>query len=362
MVLELITFSVYLFGLINVAFNRRSVISMILFLAMLMIIMGGNTTNPDSLNYEYFYNGLFTDSVEPGFRLLMSFGHILHLDYKQFRLFICVIALFLMWIGIQRMVSTLSYKVYILYFIYPFFIDIIQLRNFIMMSILVLATSFLKKKSMRNELIFITLTGIGATIQILGAVYLSVILLYQFDKQDKWKKIILILTATITIASVTPFVQNLLSFIIADNTVGIFDKMSNYSISIVRHGYYIFWIADYLLLGCVIYLRKHTSEKNDFVKYQLQTAIYSVIVLTTFFLPLYTIDLSFDRAFRNIIPLIIVEELLSFSMLKDKKGEKFAKNIILILTILALTTLFWIDIVPLFGVSYDPFHGNWLIN
>ncbi|MBU7554186.1 EpsG family protein [Pediococcus ethanolidurans] len=364
MILEVIVFSVFIFGLINLAFNRRSLVSSILFSLMLTVVMGGNTINPDALNYEYLYNGLFIDSVEPGYRVLMSLGHLFRLNYNQFRFLICLIALILAWIGLQKMVSTLSYKVYVLYFIYPFFLDVIQLRNFIMMSILIFATSFLKKKNLRSEISFIIIAGIGATIQILGVVYLVAILLYQIDDQDRIKSSILFVMTVVTLISMFPIVQSALSSSILNNAVGLFDKASSYSTRTVQHGYYIYWLADYLLLFIFAYLRKHTSMLIDSDMYNLQSAIYSLTTVSTLFFPLYTIDLSFARAFRNIIPLLIVGELISFEAINKKHriNLNYMKKIVICITLIAFGILFMVDILPLFGVNYEPLHENWLIN
>lgn len=362
MTLEIIAFSVYLFGLINLMFNRRSIVSTLLFLVLLIVVMGGNNLNQDYLNYGNFYSGLALESIEPGFKMLMTFGHLMNLTYDDFRFLICAFSLLLMWAGIQRMTSKMSYKVYILYCIYPFCLDIIQLRNFIMMAILIFATSFLKERKFYNELVFTVLVLVGTTIQTLGIVYLLAVILYRFDKKDHVKVLIIFTMSAATIISMFPFTQSILSNIILNNGIDFFDKADSYSTKIVQNGYVLYLLADYLLLMVFLYIRKHTIDRSSSVEYELQTAVYSMITVATIFFPLYTINLSFNRAFRNVIPLLIINEIVFLPNLRNDRNYVYIKLLIVVATLTALLLLFTLDIFPLFGFDFSIFHANWLIH
>lgn len=354
----IIVVATYVFGLINNLFNRRSMISSVFFLITLIIIMGGNNLNQDYLNYSYLYDGINVDYAGYGYQLLMSVGHTINLNYDQFRLFVCSISLILMWIGFQRMLSALSYKVYLFYFIYPFFIDVIQLRNFIVMSLLIFATSFFKKNNIFSELLFILFILVGAAIQTLSLIYLLAVLIYRFDSDDKIKELILIVMLILTILSTLPFVQNFLSNLILNSSIGLLQRASTYSVKVVRHGFYLYWLSDYLLVGCFIYLRKYSLIDTKSNAYKIETAIYSIMTVASLLFPFYTIDLSFHRAFRNVIPLIIVGEIIFFS---KKNGNSRVKYVVMFVSIMAIGILFMNDTLSLFGVSYDPFYANWLL-
>lgn len=360
MSLGFVAFYVFCFGLINGTLKRRSVVSSLLFLVTLIIIMGGNTLNQDALTYEYIYN-IDNSSVEPGFRFLMSIGHLFNLDFEHFKLWVCAIALSLMWIGLERMNSGRSYIIYLFYFIYPFFMDIIQFRNFLSLSLLIFGVSFLNNKKWTNELVFIIVLFFSSTIQIIGIIYTLAILLYRFDSNDKIKKIVILTMLSLTIFSILPSVQTALSQIVSSYGSGIFAKAGDYSEKVVHFGYFAYWIADLLLLASFIYCKqKFTDIKNDKLN-NLIRAIYAIATVATLFFPFYTIDLSFHRVFRNVIPLLITGEFLLLKSNKKYNEHFVMKASLLLITIIAIGILYRYDTVSLFGPNYHPLSFNWIV-
>jgi hypothetical protein len=135
-------------NLIGTFFGNKSKIRVIFILVSLWILFGWNTFNPDYYNYLSWYNdvqyssGLFTQGKDFGYNLLMKVTQLIGLEYSGFLIVVSIIGLLLIHSTIKRYAMSDSY-VYLLYFIYPFLLDVVQVRNFIMMSILIYSVRFL---------------------------------------------------------------------------------------------------------------------------------------------------------------------------------------------------------------------------
>ncbi|WP_284036359.1 EpsG family protein [Neobacillus sp. 114] len=130
----------------------------------LLLLFGGNTDNPDRLGYLNNYISLSKGKplydFEFGFQLLNKLGLSLGLSYNILQFTIATIGLLLIVNTIKYYRANISF-VFILYLIYPFFIDVVQIRNFLAMSFIIYGSRFIisTQKNYLKYTIFVLLAS-----------------------------------------------------------------------------------------------------------------------------------------------------------------------------------------------------------
>lgn len=173
---------VYIISLILILLalvKKNSKIVFYMIFVLLIILLGGNTDNPDRFSYMNTYtsiaNGMFVAGYEFGFQMLCKIGSLLGLTYDQFLFIIAFIGVGLIVRTIKLYTSNISY-VLALYFIYPFVWDVVQIRNFLAMSIIVFGSKYIisyKKEYFK----YIICVLIASTIHSSSIIYLSALLI-----------------------------------------------------------------------------------------------------------------------------------------------------------------------------------------
>lgn len=106
------------------------------------IIFGLNFNNPDYFNYKAVYNGNSYILDEPIYLMLCSFFSWLNMDYQ---VFVILLSLFGLGLIAKTIIDYSPYPnlVFCLYLIYPFCIDVVQVRSFLACSIVIYAIRFI---------------------------------------------------------------------------------------------------------------------------------------------------------------------------------------------------------------------------
>ena len=118
----------------SLQFKKKSVGVIVLSILIFSILLGGNNNNPDYWAYEENYRLVQNDNSYFGFDFLwgpfMKIGGYLGLSYNEFLLTASLIAYsFLFYFLFSRMDYRI-HKVLLLYCVYSFFIDVVQVANF----------------------------------------------------------------------------------------------------------------------------------------------------------------------------------------------------------------------------------------
>ena len=326
---------------------------------LLMIIMGGVTSNPDYFNYKDIYVNKF-QGMEIGYSLLMSFSRFLGLSYESFRISITILGFTSLIIGIQKFkIDKLSF--FLIYFIYPFPYDTIQIRNFLLMAILFLAISFFICESniKKKYIYYYVFVLAGFLIQKMGAIYfLFPFFLIIMNSKKLFRKYIIGLIGL----SFIMFYQDF--FIVITNILNIKNDTLLYYLTErkVRYGFFLFWILT-LLIFLSTYIIGRVLEKNKDSNKKIESKILTnFIYFSMIFTPLYTIDLSFWRLMRNAIPIYFVLFLKFISSDSNLIEFKKYKKIINILTFILMLLILFIEnrlllkdtIIPMF------FKNKWI--
>ena len=115
----------------------------------------GNADYPIYLGRFYNYSNTISEITEPLFTNLMSIFNLLKFNYQEFLIIISAIILTIYGIFINKMTKNINF-VLLLYFIFPFSMDVVQLRYTIATTIIIIGFYYLikKDKKERNYKIF----------------------------------------------------------------------------------------------------------------------------------------------------------------------------------------------------------------
>lgn len=132
--------------LISSLIKKKSKIVFFFFFLLLWVIYGFNCSNPDYLNYKYTYDTVLQSTggeiTEPLFLLLAKGFNLMGANYQTFLCVVSFTGLMLIAIRVWKM-SPYPNMVLFLYFIFPFPVDVVQLRFFLAMSLIIYSTKYL---------------------------------------------------------------------------------------------------------------------------------------------------------------------------------------------------------------------------
>lgn len=151
----------------------------------------------DTLAYQNYYNQVnnffnidLNNRFEIGFKYLNLLGGMFGLDYQTFRIISFLIFFLIFLLALQRF-NTNTSKFVATYSIIPFFNDVTQVRNFFMMTLVLLAYSMLNKKDTLHYVSAVLLILMGASIHSTGYLFLIGLVFLKLEV-DQLKKILLL--------------------------------------------------------------------------------------------------------------------------------------------------------------------------
>ena len=268
-------------------------------IAFMWIIISLNYNNPDYNNYLRIYNNpeIISDF---GFSVLCKAFNGLHLSYNCMLGFISSICLLLLYKTFKRMSDKVA-LVTMLYMLYPFFADAIQIRNFIAMSIVLYAMKFINNRHEKKDLIlYIIFVLLASSFHILALVYLALPIINKFS--IKLNILFGVLGSMLILGLI--------------RIVGIyFPRMDEYNDEVVFWKAFIYMLPFIVLfaVGEGLYLnnkRLEYSMNRFFVKSQIYLFMYNILLF---------VNLNYHRIFRNFIPILDVGYAELFQSKLSKK-------------------------------------------
>ena len=198
--------------------NRVVLYSTTLIMALLF---GGIYNCSDDGMYQMMYNYIkvngftFYSTTEIGFTFFVYLCTKVGLSYKLFRTLIAIIGLLLM----QKTVLDFSKKyslVFILYFIYPYMLDVIQIRNFLAASIVIFSIRFLIKNTRKGDLQYLVGILIAVSIHYMAVFFIPFIFFKRYSV-NRLAKIALYIVPVLCVLTSTPIIPNIVSSIVGEN-------------------------------------------------------------------------------------------------------------------------------------------------
>jgi len=170
-------------------FNELEFPFLIFLFFILWFLFAFNTENPDKKNYVFFFYALkklkYYAGLEPGFVFFIKITHKIGFEYQQFILLYSFIGLSLLFNFIVRY-SKRPTAVILLFVLYPYFFQIVQIRYFFASCISIWGCHFLidKKGHYNLKYIFsIVVAGLFHISSVLYLVFLLVNLNYRYLKK-----------------------------------------------------------------------------------------------------------------------------------------------------------------------------------
>lgn len=348
--------------------NRITFEAIFLFAFLFMwILFGWNTGNADYFNYQHIYKSIDLygryKGVEFGYEFVCRIAVAIGLSYNGFLVFYSFIGLSLITSTARKYTNNLSF-VFVLYFIYPFLLDIVQIRNFMSMAIIIYATRYLVADTKKDYIKYIIFVILASTFHV-SAFFYMIFLLVRIKSRKKLTYVTLaILIIGVPLTSLLPYIVNTL-------------HMERYSIYLSFSTSFYAKVLFVVYLGTSIALtyygyRGIRKKKYQLELHELDTKIenqiefaevvmkINIVILVVYVFIL--IDVDFIRLYRNILPL----NYILFSMTKPKnKITKSAKKFVhswCVFAFVTLSSFAFIFLRTYQGVVYAIFKNNSIID
>jgi hypothetical protein len=340
--------------------NKNSIF-LFLLIIFLVTIMGGNSNNPDYDNYEiYYYNYGNVFAPDIGFRFVNIFFRTLGFSYNLYRLMVSILGFYFIYLAARKYAYN-SFLVFILFAIYPFLLDVVQIRNFLMYSIVAYAIIFLEEKKYLKYFFWIV---IASSIHVSAIIYLPIVIFSNLKKNIFLKAYLLFFIIIGIFIGLNRDLLESITTTIFNFLLQFGNRFESYSSIKTRFGYLLYWLIHLSIFLVLRWSKKIVfsdtfliSKKN---KNYVQL-VYNLNLYVMLFLPLYVLEITYFRFTRNILFLNYIVFSLAFSSIKNNLSKK----------ILFITIVFVLSFVYFYVSIYGPhlediiklvFEYNWIIS
>lgn len=333
----MLTLLFFVIWFINIflSFQKKNIKSIIvLSIIFLIILFGGNTLNRDYLNYKTVYDLGDLSIYDIGYQLIGNLCIKLKMSYNSF-LLVLIIPCYASVFYVAYKMKTNFHVFFGLYLTFLVFYDITQVRNFIVVALLTLGTYFIYQK---RYIPFIVIIIIASFFHSIALFYLPMIIIDKIPKTKKlYKHLAIYALSTIFVLKLIVSNSDIIGRIIqlfSNN-----EEVIIYGTSNINFGFLVpitYFAFNILLITysrkILISIGKH-DENSRFIEVCINTLILSMI-----FVPLLTVNLTFDRVFRNfsllyyILAGVIMNELLN----NREKNKKYITSFFGFLVIFSL--------------------------
>lgn len=316
-----------------IKYNGKIFAFLLMFFAWMLY--WGNLKNPDYAGYTYLYDQMKygapiidSRSSEVGYRAVMKLGVLLKLEFSYFIAIITGISYVLIHSTIKEITNEYNY-IYVLYFMFPLMLDIVQIRNFLAMSIFTYSIRFILKGKQQSDIKYILYILLASLFHYSAILYLPFILI---GKKENKKiaygvAIFSVFTSVLIIANdrQIPFMKDVVS-IFYDGTyiLNWFDSKTNW-------GFLLFWFIQVLSFLLIKYSKTlyymNNNKLIDSVKYDFIRKVYLINLMAFMFLPFYLLESTFTRLMRNILLLNYTSFAITAKSMKNK-NDKLSYNMI----------------------------------
>ncbi|WP_040194944.1 EpsG family protein [Clostridium culturomicium] len=323
--------------------SKLITVCMIIFFCILMglnihHISNSGYYNMDFTNYYTLYQGNQTQisgrDIEVGFQFLMLLSNKIGLSYNMFRVLISIIGYTLITVTLKRY-TPYTNLIYILYFIFPFLNDAIQIRNFLSMSIIIYSIRYIIEDKKFNSIKYIFGIFLASTIHISSLFY---ILFLPIKKVNR--KILFGVTtyfAVILVAlAYTDFYLYLVGIITEnDRILRYFDRRTTWGLILVFGILIMFYLTFY-----VMYKRCRT-DTDSLIDTKFMNLLLKMNIIMLSIAPLLVYDFNFIRMYRNILPLNYIVFVHAILSTKNDRKSKILYSFIAVFFVLCLFIIFY---------------------
>lgn len=314
----------------------------ILLLFFIWIILSGNTFNPDTLSYERMYVGN-SGKHEIGFMIICQFGYMAEMTYQEFRIVIYSIILFLLLFFAKRMKADCLW-IFLMYFIYPLFLDGIQIRSALAYAIALIGIMALYSKNEFSVIKFLIPIILAASMHYM-AIFYVIFLFVKIKVNRKSLRNIMggLAFALLIFLYVYPtIVIDIVSF----SSDKVRDNFANHAgIGVV--------VPIFLhILGFYLYEKLYIKLINAGMQDEKFNIHYKINIFMLLLIPFYAFSMNFFRIYRL---MIFANNVFISNKCNLKKGPKLLK---VQLATIGYILLLGILQIYLGGLQEDFFSNN----
>lgn len=284
--------------------SKKNTFVLIITVAFMAIMMGCNTYTTDYPGYEIVYNMEGNQgSFEIGYTLTNRIFKLIGLTYQQFLFVYELCGILIGMIAIKRITDNYHYAL-IMYLMTAVFMDTNQIRNYLAYMLLALALTYLSE---RKKLIYEVLVIIACLFHTSSAPFaLLPLFIWIVNSKKYWMKIYVgIISALCLVIFINgnriPGLLNLMTLFLDK------DKVNAYFTTQTRLGFLLFFFG-YFCLVLIVQISLKEIENSHQMNEKMDAygnVIFSLIMFTSFALPLVMLNSEFLRYFRFcIFPLI----------------------------------------------------------
>ena len=289
---------------------RNRVVTVLLY-TFLVLIFGLNNhhlsdiTNHDFINYFTMYDIESYNSersVEIGFRWIIVQLNSYGFNFNTFRIFIGLIGYYLI-LDTLKLYTKWNNYVLLLYLIYPFINDVIQIRNFLSMSIVIFSTRYIFFKKKYSDVKFISLIVLASTIHITSVFYVFFLVVKKIHT-DYLFKYVLVLTGILTTLAYTGGFKYIAGLVTTNPKVFHYlSRQTTWGMIIVLFLIFMYFYVYYLMHHRVKKCFLNTDSTSEYIsfKFEYLDILFKFNVICLLLIPLLTYDLNYLRIYRNIL-------------------------------------------------------------
>lgn len=304
----------------------------LIFLIFMMLFIALRTTDiPDIDVYERQYHLLTKGVFENGYYWISYIASGMNLSFDVFRGVIIIVAILFMYIGISKLGFNRNI-VFAIYAIYPFTIDVIQIRNFLAMSLLIYSLHFLNRETRGGCIKFSIVVLLATLVHSISIVFFVLLLANADIVEKKWKKRILLSLFFIAVifaflAQSSATVQQIIYQLFSEINES---KATFYLSSKMNFGFLVYWLMEVLFLFVAYKVYAEQQSRSLPLSYG---RIFWVNLVLAYLFPLLTINVNFYRIYRNM-------SIYKYSLLGVVMGTKKNATLILIFSIAVIMNFY----------------------
>lgn len=349
-----LVYTVLIICISRFVFQDKNKLVLFIYILGLAVIMGLNTSNADFDMYErqylssvYFENAWFDYleaiksgySRDSGFAFLNSIFALNGIGYVLFHFIMCAMGLGIIWYVVTKKVRNISF-VFFLYVMYPLFMDIIQVRNFMVEVLLLIGIHLLSSQKKYKVAIYIGLLLIAGTFHSMGFIYVLFIPFYYILKsRGAWIAKIFILIGLLVPLLFGKIKSSL--FDVATILVGN-DATAHYVLYVesndMKFGYLAVYGYVVVMLLVLQYMNKIIQESTQvtFCQKRFSDIVYSMYLFCCCLLPISVVAIDALRWPRN---LMIASYILLFIYIEHNLIWNL-KRIVVVMLLLIISVIF----------------------
>ena len=302
-------------------------------MVVLTIIMAHNKNNLDYANYaESYYKLSNLKGAEFCYFVLQYIGRSAGLSFECFRILIYVIGMFVLWIAIHKIIKQ-TWIFYSLYFLFPFFLDVIEIRNYLGLTIFVYAFTILVSGGVLYKIKFVFFILVAAGFHNVYLVFLPFIFFVN-EGCSNYKKIILSVATLLSIILMLFLPDLTLKFInwcykIIKGEIVEGDRTNYLSDIHTRYGYLLIlfeqiatFVISYLELQVVSRVPIEEQSIIDRKQKKFIEIVFWLNFYAFIFCPLYRIHGQFTRIMQNIMLLTHIAFVATLNVSKNHKSSQ----------------------------------------